>query len=75
MFAVMVKFRDEDGRERRGELVNGFRIMQEGVRQVIHIDQENAADVQVMTVDADRNLEIHRVPSLAIVKMKEVALA
>lgn len=74
MFKIGVTFRDEDGEIRIGELVNSFRIMIEGTEQVVHIDQPNETDIDVVTYDSE-TLEMHRIPSLAIVKMKEVALA
>lgn len=76
MFAVRVVFRNEDGEALTGELVNPFKIMVEGTRQVLHITHEIPAQVDVMAYAEDgETLEIHRIPSLAIVSMKEVAYA
>ena len=74
MFAMMIDFRDENGQARRGELVNPFRIMVEAGREVVHVVQENPAEITVMTFDG-LTLETHLVPSLAIVNMKEVAIS
>lgn len=76
MFAMHIVFRNEDGEVLTGELVNPFKIMVEGTRQVAHIAHEVPAQVDVMAYAADgESWEMHRIPSLAIVSMKEVALA
>lgn len=74
MLAIRVKFRDEDGEVRRGELVNSFRIMVGIDGEAVAIDQENPVDIAVMTFDGE-TLAMHHVPMLAIVNMKEVMLA
>lgn len=73
MFAVSVVFRDEDGFQRRGELVNPFKIMVEGLRQVAHIENRDE-QIAVMTCDGE-NLDLHHIPLLAVVEMKEVVIA
>lgn len=72
MFAVRVEFRDENGEPQCGELVNPFRIMVEGVQQVVHVAHESPAEVAVMTFDGE-TLDMHCVPTLAIIRMNEVA--
>jgi hypothetical protein len=67
----MVKFRNENGEELTGELVNSFRIMVEPSGETVYIDQENPVEIDVMTFDGT-TLAMHRIPMLAIVNMQEV---
>lgn len=70
MFKVKVKFRDENGKVRRGELANPFQIMVEGLEEVLYIDQENPTDIAVITRQG-----AHQIPMLAVEDMWAVALA
>ncbi len=74
MFAMMVKFRNDNGEEQVGELVNSFRIMIEGTRQVVVINREDPDAISVLTFDGE-TLETHLVPTLALIKMEEVAIS
>jgi hypothetical protein len=75
MFRVEVKFRDENGTTRRGELVNPFRLTVEMDDDVCTILQETPTDVDVIGLDDFGNLSMFRVPTLAVIRMDEVAMA
>jgi hypothetical protein len=72
VITIMVRFRDENGKFQRGELANNFRIMVEPCGEVLYIDQENPAEIDVLTT---KPLGMHRIPTLAVIDMKEVVPA
>lgn len=74
MFVVSVRFRDEEGQERLGELVNPFKIMVEPSGESVYIVQENPVDIDVITVRGSE-WAMHRIPTLAVIEMREQAFA
>ncbi len=72
MLAVMVNFRDEDGRPRRGELIDPFRVYVGFGEDTVQV--EDAPDfLAVMTYDPIQDLlDVHQIPALAVIGMEEV---
>ena len=76
MFAICATFRDEDGEVRTGQLADTFRIIVEGDEEVIEVDplDDLTMDLAVVCLEGD-TLVMHRVPSLALIEVKEVVPA